>query len=262
MGGCGSMGIPWGTMRSRYQLAIRDAEVAEPDEVAHDLTAITLGEPGLLWKGTGKDRRVLVVTWTDSRRFDRKVGRAVALREEQWVTVAPQVQRFCRPIDTTRHELELRLEQLLGLPPGRGSRRFVELWVRPADLFRPCPDPEITDHECRLEGAPGAIPGVDDAHRRWLEAWKRKAYRRGGFPLTRLGYTYDWGNPYSEQGLSEFVVRPRATVLVADVEPTREYCRRPAAKRPASSVGARGGARTADAPPPPLPRTPRPSPAP
>ncbi len=45
-----------------------------------------------------------------------------------------------------------------------------------------------------------------------------------GYPWTRLGYTYDWGNPGSEVGLSEFVIQGGATVQVAQVYSTQAYC--------------------------------------
>ena len=31
---------------------------------------------------------------------------------------------------------------------------------------------------------------------------------------TQLGYTYDWGNPYNEIGVSEFVVKPGTTIRI------------------------------------------------
>ena len=45
----------------------------------------------------------------------------------------------------------MRLEKLLGLPPNSGKTKFVEIWVRPQDLFRPSPDPEITDCVAELD---------------------------------------------------------------------------------------------------------------
>ena len=43
------------------------------------------------------------------------------------------------------------------------------------------------------------------------------------YPWTGLGYTYDWGNPDSEIGLSEFVILGGSTVGVDAVIPTEEY---------------------------------------
>jgi hypothetical protein len=113
-----------------------------------------------------------------------------------------------------RDHLPLRLEQLLGLPPAKGYTKFVELWVDPDDLFRPSPDPEVTDTVAQLD-----FPaGVSAEHRSWYEENLNTTY-----PWTRLGYTYDWGNPASEVGLSEFVIRKGAAVTIRSVTPTNAY---------------------------------------
>ena len=43
------------------------------------------------------------------------------------------------------------------------------------------------------------------------------------YPWTGLGYTYDWGDPGCEVGLSEFVILGGSTVGVQDVVPTADY---------------------------------------
>jgi hypothetical protein len=45
-----------------------------------------------------------------------------------------------------------------------------------------------------------------------------------GYPWTRLGYTYDWGNPESEVGLSEFVVAAGSMVGIEAVSDNETYC--------------------------------------
>jgi len=45
-----------------------------------------------------------------------------------------------------------------------------------------------------------------------------------GYPWTRLGYTYDWGNPESEVGLSEFVIAAGSTVTIDQVIANEAYC--------------------------------------
>ena len=45
-----------------------------------------------------------------------------------------------------------------------------------------------------------------------------------GYPWSRLGYTYDWGNPESEVGLSEFVVAAKSKVVIEKVYSNAEYC--------------------------------------
>ncbi len=43
------------------------------------------------------------------------------------------------------------------------------------------------------------------------------------YPWTRLGYTYDWGNPVNEVGLSEFIIKKDARVIVKSIQSTEDY---------------------------------------
>ncbi len=87
-------------------------------------------------------------TWNG---YDDNIGKPVDLSRPVWVTVVPEIQTFCRSQSIPAAHIPLRLEQLLGLPPGNGKTKFVEMWVSPKDLFRPSPDPEISDHEAELD---------------------------------------------------------------------------------------------------------------
>ena len=133
---------------------------------------------------------------------------------------------FCRrdgPIDN----VALRLEQLLGLAPDSGKNRFVEMWAGPRDIFRPSPDPAISDHESEVDFPVSPLfVSVSQEHLDWINNLKVESYGENGLPWTRLGYTYDWGNPDSDIGLSEFVVRGGATVRVHSISGNSEYCRR------------------------------------
>ncbi|CAB1082087.1 hypothetical protein D1AOALGA4SA_9725 [Olavius algarvensis Delta 1 endosymbiont] len=40
-----------------------------------------------------------------------------------------------------------------------------------------------------------------------------------------MGYIYDWGDPDSEVGLSEFVIRQGASVVLRSVADINQYCR-------------------------------------
>ncbi|MCX5746445.1 MAG: hypothetical protein NT062_28545 [Proteobacteria bacterium] len=203
---------------ARYAAAVQDAREATRAEIVRDLRAITPTAPGLTWR----DGKVLVVTWTGWPGYDGAVGSAMPSGREVWVTAVPDVQTFCKTVDPDG--LVARLEQRLGLRPNNGKTRFVELWVAPGDLFRPCPDAEITDAQCELDFDALPVPATD-AHRRWFEKLQAGSYGEPGYPWTRLGYTYDWGGA-REVGPSEFVVRAGATVDVAKVMLTSAYCGR------------------------------------
>lgn len=208
-----------------YANAIKDAEVAEPHEISKNLIAIVPSNTELFWKQDKDNTQVLVVTWTSWDGYDTRVGQPTSLSREVWVTVVPEIKSFCRGMQTEQNNVVLRLEQLLGLPPESGKTKFVEMWVKPTDLFRPSPDPEISDHEAELNfPVSNQFFTVNEQYMRWFDELRQRSYQANGYPWTRLGYTYDWGNTDSEIGLSEFVIRKGATIEVHSVSDTLNYC--------------------------------------
>ena len=204
-------------LQRSYWRAIEDARDAEETEIDRDLWAIDPDNPELLWS---EAFQVLVVTWTNWDGYDALIGSPLDLDRPVWVTPAPQVQRFCQGLDFDAPSLTLRLEQYLGLPPHNGKTKFVELWVSPDDLWRPCPDPEIDDRSCQRQ-----FPeNVSIEHKRSIVELMLSSYGANGYPWTRLGYTYDWGRVRSEVGASEFVIASGATVTVRSVQTTEEFC--------------------------------------
>ncbi len=211
----------------RYAAALQDAKIADTDEIVDTLTAISPDNSDLTWQ----DGRVLMVTWTSWDGYDSLVGQDTKLGREVWVTAVPEVQHFCQSYTITAETpLTLRMEELLGLPADNGKSRFVEMWVTPGDIFRPSPDGEIDDKTVDLEiPGPDRFPSEQDYefHRDWFNLqMSLQAYDdpSRGYPWTRLGYTYDWGNPDSEVGLSEFVIAAGSTVTIADVSTNETYC--------------------------------------
>lgn len=222
-------------LEAAFQAAVDDAEVAEASEICLNLTAITPYEESLIWEESPGESRVLVVTWTSWTGYDDQVGKSIAVADllksiettrDTWVTMAPHIQGFCMQRRLNDDRMTLRVEQLLGLPPHNGKTRFVEFWVHPDDLFRPSADPAITDHEAELDFPQSSLfVTISPDHIAWYEDLAATSYGSGGYPWTRLGYTYDWGNPFSEVGLSEFVIRAGATVTVKSVTLNGEYWR-------------------------------------
>ena len=212
-------------LKARYRQAVKDASQAEPHEIFRDLWPVTRHNKNLRWKSGAAGERVLAVTWTGWSGYDDKVGQQITLSREVWLTLAPQLANFCKQRIRPGDKATLRLEQLLGLPPGNGKDRFVELWVHPDDLFRPSPDPEVTDSQAEVDFPRSTrFVAVSEEHRRWIEKLTSSSYGAGGYPWTRLGYTYDWGNPDSEVGLSEVVVRGGAAVEIKAVTKNSDYC--------------------------------------
>ena len=153
-----------------------------------------------------------------------------------WVTAAPMIQNFCRQYVTSisgqqdiQSKLDLRLKQRLGLNPDWQYDVFVELWVSPADLFRPCVDPSPDDTACDLAfGATNpTVRNIADYRNFFTNIYCNDFRYAPGVPWTGLGYTYDWGNAANRQGESEFVLSPSTPYIIEQAVPTMEYCTGP-----------------------------------
>ena len=200
-----------------YRAAIEDAMIAEEDEIYTELTPIIESNTDLQWIEASGEKYVLVVTWTkypESYPVDSNVS---TWWGDTWVMVIPELKDFVEINDIRDDELTLRLEQLIGLPYDDGNEYFVEMWVRPDDLFRPTPDPEITDTQAQLD----FNENVSQEHVEWFNSLRNTIYNQ--YPWSRLRYTYNWGNPDSDVGLSEYVIRNNSTVIVSSVSTISDY---------------------------------------
>lgn len=224
--------------RQAFVRAIENASVAEPSEVYDKLVAITPGNPLLVREGDAPDGRVRMVSWMSEETFQRFWSQPESLPADTtapatwavqiWATAVPQVRTFCTAVPGDAGAVTARVKQYLGLNPDRSYARFVEYWVSPADLIRPCPDSEVTDAACGLD-----LPAdVTTDYRAWFTGNYYYAYSVKGAPWTRLGYTFDWAspsdtlNPVKPVGASEFILRPGAPYTIAARYTTAEYCGR------------------------------------
>lgn len=209
-------------LQKKFQLAIKDAEIAEISEVSDRLIAISPRNKSLSWKKIGNQNYLKMLTWTSWNGYDSEVGKEFLNTRETWVTVFPELRNFCKNLKYPSEELlTIRLEQLLGLPTKGDKTKFVEVWVKETDLFRPSPDPEIDDSKAELDFS----KTVSKDHINWINKLKKNSYGLNGYPWTRLGYTFDWGNPNSKIGLSEFVIKQNSNIIIDSVTHTYEYCK-------------------------------------
>ena len=213
-----------------YTRAVNDAVVAESSEISTQLFAINSANPALQWQ----DGKVLMVTWKSRSSFDVNFKNQTQTSPQEkyvtWVTAAPQVQAVCRDFvkNNPNGDLNQRLKQYLGLNADWNYDVFIELWVDPADVFRPCVDPEIDDASCQLKFAEDKAPTVKNIAD--YPAFYKNLYfndfrYRPGVPWTGLGYTYDWGNPASPIGASEYILSPNSAYRIERVVETADYCR-------------------------------------
>ncbi len=219
-----------------YQQAVEDAAIVEPDEIVETLIAITPENEDLVWNADHS--KLLVVTWKSQGSYQKFIEPYTHTSDNEnyvvWVTTVPQVKAFCQQYVQTAAtpndgDLNMRLRQYLGLGADWQYDVFVELWVSPEDLFRPCVDPEINDSRCELSfgsNTPG-IKNITDYPEFYKTLYYRSYRQAPGVPWTGLGYTYDWNPESSEVGASEFILVPGATYEIHQVLATATYCQLP-----------------------------------
>jgi hypothetical protein len=210
-----------------YQKSIENAIYPEAGKVDTNLVFVGKQNKNLVWKNINGEDYLLVVTWKQNVTYYKQYLDSAFYNTGSypiWITTAPELQKRMKlekPKDVNH-----RLIQLLGLPPNSVYSYFVEFWVKPADLFRPCPDQEITDKKCEI-----CFPEkADPVHIAWINSNRISRYYQcdlyNQYPWTQLGYTYDW-NPdnKSHVGLSEFVIGANKKIVVNGIYTTEEYLR-------------------------------------
>jgi hypothetical protein len=224
-------------------------------EISKDLFPIAPWNKKIIWNN--EETHVLMLTWIPTAyqktyRDFISSGNAMTISWDAWVTAVPEVKEFAQNyMRSNKNSFNLtdRIEQFLGLIPSKPpyeksqNKLFVEMWVRPQDLFRPCLDAEIIDSECTIdphESDLDDLPPVfrnmsqlipmSDAHKQWFSAEKKGKYQgEWAMPWTRFGYTYDWGSvkkiagKRSAQGASEYLIKKGSKVLIHNIIPTDEY---------------------------------------
>ena len=207
-----------------YDQAVKNSMYTSPSKICYDLIPVTDSNDQIIWDPSKK--YLLVASWksnaswypqnSDSNKTYNTGDR------ENWVSIAPQLKNRMKAV--ARKDINMRLRQLLGLPPTADYKYFVTFWVNKNDLFRPCPDNEITDSHCEI----CIKPNTDPAYVQWIYQSRNDRYfncdTTQRYPWTALGYTYDWSpENRSHIGVSEFVVKKNATVYINHIYTTEEY---------------------------------------
>jgi len=211
-----------------YRQAIQSAMYPEATKVDTNLVPINDQNWNLIRKTIDHEDYILVVTWKQNVSYYRKYIDSTFYNTGNypiWVTTAPELLQRMRKEKAT--DVNRRLIQLLGLPPNATYSYFVEFWVRPTDLFRPCPDKEVSDKRCEI-----CFPAnTDSTHIKWINSSRIDRYYQCDlyqqYPWTELGYTYDW-NPENKShiGLSEFVIGANKNIKVKAIYTTDDYLKK------------------------------------
>lgn len=231
-----------------YNAAVFDAAVYQNDNLREllplveetDATTVTVMtitasdyevEPADAWARFGN--RLLPEcpnrTVTSGLVVDYELPHKCELRGDVWVTVVPEVQQICAAF-ADAEDLDMRLRQLIGLPPDHPVTHLVEMTVPAADVFRPSADGDVDtqwpcdDPEAATCG--NVYPAEASAdHIVWMANNTLYSYETpGGYPWTRLGYTYNWRPGEDRYGASEFIVAAGTEVVIDRVLDARSYC--------------------------------------
>ena len=228
---CPDLVPSWSSTEPPFQQFVRalnDAGSIEDCERWAALEPITPANPNLIWDSSGQ--RVLMVTWVDatSQVAGLPAGTASEAPVLLWSVPVPAIRtmldrELLKMASASQHgqgtpqqlslDVVARTRQYLGLKPDTSYRTFVEFWASPAILTRPCEDSEVDDTRCMPRGRAGRFPSLVPP----------AEYSDPAFPFTGLGYTYDWGNPITEVGASEFVVERGRKIIVFRVLANEAY---------------------------------------
>ena len=205
-----------------YQQAIERAMYPTEKKRAQ-LVNLSPENKSLIRKVINGEEHILMLTWK-AKNYYPEAGIYNTGKYEIWVTAAPELYERMRGVKP--QDQAMRLKQLLGLPPNAQNKVFIEFWVKPSDVFRPCPDREVEDMYCNCGFA--AKDSLLPTHIQWINQGRLDRYYAtelyNQYPWTQLGYTYDWNKRNrSHVGLSEFVIGTNKTIYVHKSYTTEEY---------------------------------------
>lgn len=222
------------SMEDHYEYAVRNASVVDSSDLCDTLIAITKENPRLVWNSDSS--KILMTMWKSQESYEKfyKSDSLTSPSEEYvtWVTTVPQVQDFGKAYiaavpSADSMQVTKRIKQYLGLMPEWNYDVFIEVWVDPADLFRPCVDPEIDDEGCNISFSKELprVKNIKDYKAFYQNLYFNDFRTRPGIPWTGLGYTYDWGTQNLPVGASEFILVPGAKFEIKEVIQTMDYFR-------------------------------------
>jgi hypothetical protein len=178
-------------------------------------------------------RYVLMLAWK-SKNFERYIKKnenplPVFISDNEFfkyplfLTTKYDIEQFCINNNLTslnETQIQVRLMELLGLPPNSTNDMFVEFWVYENDVFRPSIDSSLKSTLLLAKLSADYI--------RKFAAFSKNSYEAGNllnqYPFTGLGYTWDY-NPSSVDhfGVSEFVLKESKTAFIRRKMSTEEY---------------------------------------
>ena len=213
-------------MREQYKVAVEAAKDGGCDQV-RPLITIDSTSDKVTWN-VEKSRVLMVVAHATPDLFEN--GMPVTVDHEMRVFSDREILDWYKMNGKTVRNWPLRLRQLLGLPREENITHFTTFWVEPKDMIRPAYTPDIasTEMACRFEEDDDAqLDSLGMWLRNWFDkTWSASYKSEGGYPWTRLGYTYDWGaDGIDKYGVSEFLLMNESKVIVQTTKDLKSFVR-------------------------------------
>lgn len=216
LAGCGKKSGVAKSPEELYQDAVRDAAFADDDEI---LPLVSLVESDKMT--TWENGKVLFLTWHNYP-DSYPEGETITIQwGPVWVFTDKEIASHSKELKNAE-DPETRLKQIISFAPDSEHSTVTGFWVDPQNVKRPAyqSNPMIGDMtNCFDEN-------VDEDFKSWFDDNTLWSYYYGGYPWTRLGYTYDWADNGTEYGVTEFIVEDGAEVTVEFTETTEEFLNR------------------------------------
>ncbi|WP_375496617.1 hypothetical protein [uncultured Nostoc sp.] len=233
-------------LEAKLNEAIKDTEITD-DKTKVIKNLIVLGKNNQVnnMNENSNEQKILMVSWIDlTDKYNKhweehlKKHELDKIDHTTWLTVPDQVKDFCNKCKGINMDisgkmmLSLRLQQYLGLLLTLKDKKthFVEILVKAKDIERPCTNSDISTSSCTnfdfnsLDKTSFLYTQFNKTH--YLNKEKPKKL----YPFTGLGYTYDWGNPKTHVGATEFIIKGNkekpVEVEVVSIKSTEEYCQK------------------------------------
>ncbi|OGV35537.1 MAG: hypothetical protein A2020_06955 [Lentisphaerae bacterium GWF2_45_14] len=182
-------------------------------------TIVSKGADSNTWNSDGS--KVLMRAFTSAQYYNLTTKLNQNLWPTLWVTTGDELPQWYQANNVTASDIALKSAQLHGLPVSSLAQynAIVEVWVSPANIFRPTKDPTLSAQPTALPTEafvkPAGMSVADfDKFKTWYNDNITSSYDKPDpsdrYPWTQLGYTYDWGSDGTSltdiRGLSEFVI--------------------------------------------------------
>lgn len=200
--------------RAQYEAALKNAQKLTSDDI-YPLVSID-GNSDLATL-SGDNSQVVLVTWHNTPDAFKDGENVEHTDKVIWAFTDKEFLKWFSENHEKVDNWELRLKQLFGMSPETNYSYFTVFWADVKDVFRPAFYPEINSTIMNTTFS-NSLEEDTSENAMWFKNWfdetRGRAYGKDGFPWTRLGYTYDWGNPEKKYGLSEFIVKEGSRIEV------------------------------------------------